>query len=205
MIALCRPAGALLAALLALAPRAAFAHPHIFIRQHVAALFNHDGLAGIRLTWHFDPLYSSMMRSDFVASRSGPLTPADVKALHDKCFMDLKDEHYFTTVHLNGKPLPLGDPTDFTAKADGDSIIYSFVIPLKPPPGDAPPTSMLDVTVFDRSYYVYYELAAEHPVTTVGGGPFGASCSSKAVWRPSIGWGTVHSDLVTCTFHSAGR
>lgn len=53
------------------------AHPHIFIKQHVVALFDQSGFAGFRLMWRFDPLYSSMMRADFVSSKTGPLSAAD--------------------------------------------------------------------------------------------------------------------------------
>jgi ABC-type uncharacterized transport system substrate-binding protein len=197
------PAAGMLAALIAFAPVAAEAHPHVFIKQQVVALFDATGISGFRLTWRFDPMYSSMMRADFVAAKEGALTPADVKSLHDKCFIDLKDEHYFTTITFNGKPLPFGEPAAFSAKSDGDSIIYSFTLPLKPAPDLKRAQNAVAITVFDPSYYVYYELAADHPVATEGGSALGASCVAKAVWRPSIGWGTVHSDLVTCTYHAA--
>jgi ABC-type uncharacterized transport system substrate-binding protein len=192
-----------LAMFLSLAPVAAEAHPHVFIKQHVTALFDKAGIVGFRLKWRFDPMYSSMMRADFVGSKQGALTAADVKSLHDKCFADLKDEHYFTSVTFNGKALPFGEPTNFSAKADGDSIVYSFVFPLKPPSPAPGAANKVEITVFDPSYYVYYELVPDHPVAVEGGSALGASCTSKAVWRPSIGWGTVHSDLVTCTYHAA--
>jgi ABC-type uncharacterized transport system substrate-binding protein len=200
-----RPAVAgIFVAFLAFAPPAE-AHPHVFIKQHVTALFDRSGLIGVRLRWRFDPMYSSMMRADFVSSKQGKLTREDVKSLHDKCFADLKDEHYFTTIAVNGKPLRLDEPTDFSAEADGDSIVYSFVFPLKPASMPRQAENAIEITVFDPSYYVYYELAADHPVAVEGGAALGASCAAKAVWRPSIGWGTVHSDLVTCTYRSAAH
>ncbi len=185
-------------------PVPAHAHPHIFIKHNVAALFDQSGLTGFRLTWRFDPMYSSMMRADFVGSKTGPLTAVDVKALHDKSFVDLKDVHYFTSVIFNGKPLSLGVPTDFSATSVDGSIVYNFVVPLKPDPHDMRPENTVTITVFDPSYYVYYELAADHPVATVGGAKLDAACTAKVVWRDSIGWGRVHSDVVTCTFRSPG-
>lgn len=187
--------------LVSLAPMAQ-AHPHIFIKQHVVALFDQSGFAGFRLTWRFDPLYSSMMRADFVSSKTGPLSAADVKTLHDKSFVDLKNEHYFTTVTFNGKSVPLGVPTDFSAAAVDDSIVYTFVVPLKPDPHDIRVQNTLEITIFDPSYYVYYELAEADPVKTTGGTTLGAACRATVVWRESIGWGRVHSDLVTCSYHA---
>ena len=180
------------------------AHPHIFIKQHVVALFDQSGFAGFRLTWRFDPLYSAMMRADFVSSKSGPLNAADVKTLHDKSFVDLKNEHYFTTVTFNGKPVTFGDPTDFSAEAVDNSIVYTFVLPVKPDRGDLQPSNTVAITVFDPSYYVYYEPAEADSVAVTGGSAAGAACRAAVVWRDSIGWGRVHSDLVTCTYRSPG-
>jgi ABC-type uncharacterized transport system substrate-binding protein len=196
---------AILAGFLGSWPAVAQAHPHVFIKQHVAALFDRSGLTGFRLTWRFDPMYSSMMRADFVGSKDGPLTAADVKKLHDNCFADLKDEHYFTAVTFNGAPLPLGTPTDFSASSVDGDIVYSFVIPLKPDPGTLRPENQVEITVFDPSYYVYYELAADDPVVESGGAALGAQCGSKAVWRDSVGWGRVHSDVVACSYRSPSR
>lgn len=191
-----------MAGLLALWPALAQAHPHVFIKQHVAALFDRSGLTGFRLTWRFDPMYSSMMLHDYVASKAGPLTPQDVKKLHDECFVDLQDVHYFTTVTFNSAPLPLGVPTEFSATSVDGDIVYSFVIPLKPALKELRPENKVEITVFDPSYYVYYELAADDPVAASGGTALGASCGSKAVWRDAAGWGRVHSDLVTCTYRA---
>lgn len=180
------------------------AHPHIFIKQHVVALFDQSGFAGFRLTWRFDPLYSSMMRADFVSAKTGPLSAADVKTLHDKSFVDLKSEHYFTTVTFNGKPVTFGDPTDFSAESVDNSIVYTFVLPVKLDGRDIQPSNTVAITVFDPSYYVYYELTEADPVSVTGGSAAGAACRAAVVWRDSIGWGRVHSDVVTCTYRSAG-
>ncbi|HYL49445.1 MAG TPA: DUF1007 family protein [Stellaceae bacterium] len=193
---------AVVAAAVGGAPMSAQAHPHIFIKQSVVALFDQSALTGFRLTWRFDSMYSSMMRADFVSTKSGPLTPADVKNLHDKSFADLKDVHYFTTVTFNGKPLPLDTPTNFSATADGGNIAYTFDIPVRPDPHDLRPENVVAITVFDPSYYVYYELASDNPVAVTGGTGLKAACGASVVWRDSIGWGRVHSDLVTCTYLS---
>ena len=199
-----RLAWAVVAGAAALAPLIAHAHPHVFIKQHVEALFDQSGFTGIRLTWSFDAMYSSMMRSDFVSSKVGPLTPADVKSLHDQSFIDLKDVHFFTTVTFNGETLPLDEPTNFSATWIGGNAVYNFVIPLKPDPRRVRAQNEIDITVFDPSYYVYYELAADHPVKAVADKDLHAACGAKTVWRDSIGWGNVRSDLVTCTYDSPG-
>jgi ABC-type uncharacterized transport system substrate-binding protein len=178
------------------------AHPHVFIKHRVEVVFDRSGLTGIRLTWHFDSMYSSMMRADFVSSKTGALSPEDVKNLHDKSFVDLKDQHYFTTVTFNGETLPLGEPTEFSANSVDGDIVYGFFISLKPDPAKVRPENTIEISVFDPSYFVYYELFANDPTRAVGGTELSAACTAKGVWRASVGWGSVHSDLVTCTYHS---
>ena len=66
---------ALLIALLGLGTALpAAAHPHIFIEEHVEVLFDQNNVTGVRMTWSFDELYSSMLRSDYTDTKKGPIT-----------------------------------------------------------------------------------------------------------------------------------
>jgi ABC-type uncharacterized transport system substrate-binding protein len=191
------------APLLALAacgcPAAALAHPHIFIEEHVEVLFDQNNVTGVRMTWSFDELYSSMLRSDYTGTKKGPITAKDVQSLHDKAFTNLASVHYFTTMSLDGKPVEFGTPKDFTARFDADDkAIYSFVIPLSLPKAAA--KSLLEIAVFDPEYYVDFELATEDPVKTTGGGGLKADCQPGTVRRGTEGWGEVDADIVSCTY-----
>lgn len=188
-----------LAALLLAQPAAA--HPHIFIEEHVEVLFDQNNVTGVRMTWSFDELYSSMLRSDYTDTKSGPITAKDVQKLHDKAFTNLTSVHYFTTMSLDGKPVTLGTPTDFTARFDADDkAVYSFVIPLTLPKAVAP-KSLLEIAVFDPEYYVDFELASDDPVKSTGGQALKADCQPGTVQRDTQGWGTVDADIVSCTYH----
>jgi ABC-type uncharacterized transport system substrate-binding protein len=190
----------LLSAILIGLGRSAEAHPHIFIEEHVEVLFDHDNVSGVRLTWSFDELYSSTLRSDYTDTKKGPITAKDVKNLHDHAFANLATVHYFTTASLDGQPVALGEPRDFTARFDpDDKAIYSFVIPLSPPKPQG--KGVLEIAVFDPEYYVDFELAAADPVkTTGGGGALKADCQPGTVRRDTQGWGQVDADIVSCTY-----
>ncbi|HLZ65929.1 MAG TPA: DUF1007 family protein [Aliidongia sp.] len=191
-----------LLALAALAiPGVAAAHPHIFIEEHVEVLFDQNNATGVRMTWSFDELYSSMLRSDYTGTKKGPITAADVKSLHDKAFANLASVHYFTTMSLDGQPVTFGTPTDFTAgfTAD-DKAVYSFVIPLSLPKAVA--KSLLEIAVFDPEYYVDFELASDNPVKATGGAALKADCQPGTVQRDTQGWGQVDADIVSCTYQS---
>ncbi len=198
-----RRAVAPLLALIAIgaAPSAA-AHPHIFIEEHVEVLFDQNNVTGVRMTWRFDELYSSMLRSDYTDTKTGPITAKDVKNLHEKAFNNLASVHYFTTMSLDGKPVTLGTPTDFTASFNADDkAIYSFVIPLSLP--KATQKSLLEIAVFDPEYYVDFELAEDDPVKSSGGAALKAECQPGTVQRDTQGWGTVDADIVSCSYQGA--
>lgn len=200
MISPWRRAAPLFLALAAgLTAQPAAAHPHIFIEEHVEVLFDQNNVTGVRMTWSFDELYSSMLRSDYTGTKKGAITAKDVKSLHDKAFANLASVHYFTTMSLDGQPVTLGTPTDFTARFDADDkAIYSFVIPLTLP--KAGPKSLLEIAVFDPEYYVDFELATDDPVKATGGATLKADCQPGTVQRDTQGWGQVDADIVSCTY-----
>ncbi len=180
----------------------AAAHPHIFIEEHVEVLFDQNNVTGVRMTWSFDELYSSMLRSDYTETKKGPITAKDVKTLHEKAFNNLASVHYFTTMSLDGKPVTFGVPKDFTASFNADDkAIYSFVIPVTLPKADA--HSLLEIAVFDPEYYVDFELAQDDPVKSSGGESLKADCEAGTVQRDTQGWGTVDADIVSCRYQAA--
>ena len=180
----------------------AAAHPHIFIEEHVEVLFDQNNVTGVRMTWSFDELYSSMLRSDYTDTKQGPITAKDVKSLHEKAFNNLASVHYFTTMSLDGKPVTFGVPKDFTASFNADDkAIYSFVIPLTLPKAAA--NSLLEIAVFDPEYYVDFELAETDPVKSAGGDSLQADCEAGTVQRDTQGWGTVDADIVSCRYQAA--
>jgi ABC-type uncharacterized transport system substrate-binding protein len=180
----------------------AAAHPHIFIEEHVEVLFDQNNVTGVRMTWSFDELYSSMLRSDYTDTKKGPITAKDVKSLHEKAFNNLASVHYFTTMSLDGKPVTFGVPKDFTASFNADDkAIYSFVIPVTLP--KATERSLLEIAVFDPEYYVDFELASDDPVKSAGGEGLTADCEAGTVQRDTQGWGTVDTDIVSCRYQGA--
>ncbi len=179
--------------------RPAAAHPHIFIEEHVEVLFDQNNVTGVRMTWSFDELYSSMLRSDYTGTKKGPITAKDGQNLHEKAFNNLASVHYFTTMSLDGKPVTFGVPKDFTASFNADDkAIYSFVIPLALPKAVA--NSLLEIAVFDPEYYVDFELAENDPVKSAGGDALKADCEAGTVQRDTQGWGTVDADIVSCSY-----
>jgi ABC-type uncharacterized transport system substrate-binding protein len=194
---------AALGTLFTIVPHPAAAHPHIFVEHHMEVLFDQHGVTGLRMSWSFDEMYSSTLRTDYTDTKKGPITPKDVKSLRDQHFAPVARRHFFTTISINGEPVSVDQFSGFDAAFDDDKALYSFTIPLKPPKPDPSGKNTIEISVFDPEYYIDFELVATDPVKVVGGETIGAACTNASVPHDTIGWGQVDSDLVTCTYNGS--
>ena len=54
------------------------AHPHVFIVQRINIVFDDQGLAGFRIHWRFDDMFSSMIAGDHDRNQNGHLESQEV-------------------------------------------------------------------------------------------------------------------------------
>lgn len=188
---------ALAASLLASAP--ATAHPHVFIDYTVAVLFDGAGVTGVRLTWTFDEMYSSMLFHDYTSRPSrGALSAADIKKLEEGAFKDTADYHYFIDMTLNGKPVTVTEFTDFTARFEQHRMTYSFTVPVH---GGAPAArNTLEVAAFDHEFYIDFELAKKAAVTVENGEKLAAVCAQKTERKNTSTFGPMDAVVVACSY-----
>jgi ABC-type uncharacterized transport system substrate-binding protein len=136
----------------------AAAHPHVFIENKVAFVFDAGKVTALRLNWVFDDIFSDSLLSQFDADGDGAFDELESKALGEGVLPNLKMFNYFTYIWVDGKQLDPIDPTDFVAGADGKRIVsFQMKVPL-PQPVD-PRTAGLAAEVYDRDYYVQVDLA----------------------------------------------
>ena len=62
------------------------AHPHVFIVQRLSIVFDNQGMAGFRVEWHFDDMFSSMIATDYDQNQNSALEPAEVAMVKEKAF-----------------------------------------------------------------------------------------------------------------------
>lgn len=180
----------------------ASAHPHVFIDYAVTAIFDDANVTGVRITWTFDQMYSSMLFHDYTSRPQGPLTAADVASLKKNAFEDTADFHYFTDINLNGKDLEVKTVTDFTARFDNHRMTYAFTVPI---PADTPAArNTLEVDAFDHEFYIDFELVKKAAVTVEHGEKLGAACAPKKENMTTTIFGPVETLVAACTFSKAG-
>jgi ABC-type uncharacterized transport system substrate-binding protein len=166
-------AASALLSIFAVAPAAA--HPHVFIENKVAFVFDAGKVTALRLTWVFDDVFSDSLLMQFDADGDGTFDDLESKAVGEGVLPNLKMFHYFTYVFVDGKQLDPIDPADFVASVDDKRIVtFQMKVPL-PQPVD-PRSAALSAEIYDSEYYVQVDLAQQDPVTLENAD--GAPCSA---------------------------
>lgn len=174
------------------------AHPHIFVEHKMEVLFDKNGVTGVRMTWAFDELYSTTLRTDYTSSKKGPITAKDIQSLRDQHFAPVAGKRFFTGAKINDERVKLSEFKDFTASFMNNKAIYTFTIPLTTP--NPKPTNKLELAVFDPEWFIDFELDNSVPVKTVDGDTVDAHCEATTITRETQGYGAVDNDLITCTY-----
>jgi ABC-type uncharacterized transport system substrate-binding protein len=163
-----------LSVLTAAAP--ASAHPHVFVENKVAFVFDAGKVTALRLSWAFDEVFSDSLLMQFDADGDGTFDALESKATGEGTLPNLKMFHYFTYIWVDGKELDAIDPADFVASVDDKRVVtFRMTVPL-PQPVD-PRTAALATEIYDREYYVQVDLAEQDPVSLEDAGdlPCGAT------------------------------
>ena len=104
-------------------------HPHVFIYNSIKVVFDEKGLAGFKVKWVFDEMFSNMIIHDFDRNRNGHLEPSEIRDIKNGAFSNLKHFDYFTHVKINGKLFKVKFFKDFSAKIKDNALIYRFFVP----------------------------------------------------------------------------
>ena len=172
--------GLLLAATLSLAASAASAHPHVWITATSELLYAADGtITGVRHAWTFDDMFSAYAVQGLESKTKGAYTREELGPLAQTNVESLKEYAYFTFARADGKKERFQEPVDYFLDYKDTVLTLHFTLPLKNPVK----TKQLVHEVFDRSFFIDFQMAKENPVKLVGAP---AGCQMK-LDRPNDG------------------
>ena len=176
--------GVLLAACLTLAAGAASAHPHVWITATSELLYAADGsITGVRHAWTFDDMFSAYAVQGLESKTKGAYTREELGPLAQTNVESLKEYAYFTFARADGKKERFQEPVDYFLDYKDTVLTLHFTLPLKNP---VKPKQLV-LEVFDRSFFIDFQMAKESPVKLVGAP---AGCQMK-LDRPSDGSATA--------------
>jgi ABC-type uncharacterized transport system substrate-binding protein len=172
--------GLLLAACLTLAAGAARAHPHVWITATSELLYAADGtITGVRHAWTFDDMFSTYAVQGLESKTKGAYTSEELVPLAQTNVESLKEYAYFTFARADGKKERFQEPVDYFLDYKDAVLTLHFTLPLKNP---VKPKQLV-LEVFDRSFFIDFQMAKDNPVKLVGAP---AGCQMK-LERPSDG------------------
>ena len=176
--------GLLLAAAMMLASGAACAHPHVWITATSELLYAEDGsITGVRHAWTFDDMFSAYAVQGLEAKKKGAYSREELGPLAQTNVESLKEYAYFTFAKADGKKERFNEPVDYFLDYKDAVLTLHFTLPLK----NAVKPKQLVLEVFDRSFFIDFQMAKENPVKLVGAP---AGCQMK-LDRPSDGTATA--------------
>ena len=127
------------------------AHPHVFLYSTVTIVFDDAGLAGFRVKWRFDEMFSSSILLDFDKNGNKRFEPPEIQAVEAGAFANLKQFNYFMHVRINGKPFEVQYVTDFSAAMEDDKLVYRFFVPCHVTAIET--FKQVSLSIYDQTYY----------------------------------------------------
>ena len=106
-----------------------FAHPHVFIEQKTKIIFDDIGLAGFKIHWKFDEMFSVMIGEDFDTDKNGILDKNEVATIKEKAFGYIAPHNYYIHIKIDDKPFAVKFVKNFNATLSYGKLIYDFFIP----------------------------------------------------------------------------
>jgi ABC-type uncharacterized transport system substrate-binding protein len=174
----------------------AHGHPHVFISDAMTLIFDDRDIAGLRLSWSFDEMYSSMIKTDYVHGRDP--TPAEIKSIEKENFSNLANYGFFLDIKINDQPVKFQEVRDFTAKLQGNRVVFEFTVPLVTV--ERKETNIIEAGVFDPEYYVEFTMREADPVAIEHGEHFSIECNIQRNTPKISMLGRVNTDYAVCTY-----
>jgi ABC-type uncharacterized transport system substrate-binding protein len=155
----------LLAIALAVAPRIANAHPHVWITATSELIYAADGaITGVRHAWTFDDMFSTYALQGMESKVKGVYTHEELAPLAQTNVESLKEFGFFTFAKADGKKQKFDEPVDYFLEFRDGLLTLHFTLPLKTPVK----SKEMALEVFDPTFFVDFKFAEQNPVRLVG-------------------------------------
>jgi ABC-type uncharacterized transport system substrate-binding protein len=157
-----------IAGLLALAPVAAMAHPHIFVEARLEVVAAPDGtIQELRNIWRFDEVFSSSVVMDFDKNTDLKLEPNELAEVGKTVRDSLADYDYYMNMTVDGKNVTVEKPDIIHVDyKEGQLLMFFAVKPSQP----MPLKSKLTFGVYDPTLYTSIDFPSDNELVLIGDG-----------------------------------
>jgi ABC-type uncharacterized transport system substrate-binding protein len=174
-----------------------WAHPHVFFSSSVKIVFDQNGLAGFKMQWQFDEMFTSMIKMDYDKNGNNHLEKDEVKNIENSAFANLRKFNYFTHIKINSKVFKTKYVTDFSAALNDGQLSYTFFVPCHVRAIDTFKTIAL--SIYDQTYYCSVSLAPE-PLSLVNDQGFHVRKKIKTNRDKAYYYGQIYPEEIIIRF-----
>lgn len=155
-----------LATLLAVAPTAASAHPHVFADARLEIVAGKDGsIETLHNVWRFDEMFSSQVMLDFDKNTNLVLDPEELAEVGATVLASLEEFGYYTTLTQDGKPVAVSKPEAIHVDwKDGQLLMFFALKPAAP----MPLKGKLTFGVYDPTMYAAMDFPTDGDLVLMG-------------------------------------
>ena len=114
----------------------------------------------VTMEWEFDKFFSADVNFNFDEDKDGSFDPNETERVFQYAFSNLKKYNYFVFFRVGGQRFSPKEVEDFAVwNKDGETMVYSFTIPLEDIRGNE-----LAIAVYDYSFFCHVTYDEEAPV-----------------------------------------
>lgn len=143
-------------------PAVSWTHPHLFITTYYTLVFDDNGLAGIRVYWSLDEMYSSITGDDFDKDKNGTFSVKESGALVELASENLPPFNFFTNIEIDGQSFPVKSVSDFKITYESGQLDYEFFVPCPVPTGNRSRT--VKISPYDPEFSAAMLFADDQPI-----------------------------------------
>jgi ABC-type uncharacterized transport system substrate-binding protein len=155
-----------LAALLAMTPAAAFAHPHVFADARLEVVAGSDGnIEELHNVWRFDEVFSSQVLLDFDKNTNLVLDPPELEEVGRTVLASLEEFGYYTTLTQDGKSVGVAKPDVINVDYKDGQLLMFFAVK---PATAMPLKGKLTFGVYDPTLYASIDFPGDEDLVLMG-------------------------------------
>jgi ABC-type uncharacterized transport system substrate-binding protein len=183
--------------LVLLMPCSVSAHPHVYVEARIDVVFDDNGLAGFKVAWVFDEMFSNMIAYDFDTNGNHCFEPEEVEGVRNGAFSNLREFGYFTRIRIGGDPFVVEFVKDFSATLRDGVMTYIFFVPCHV--RAAATVKEIRFSMYDDTYYTDIALARD-PVKVNAAKQFEVGWDIEDSPADAFYYGQIYPEDIIITF-----
>ncbi|WP_295681566.1 DUF1007 family protein [uncultured Fibrobacter sp.] len=130
----------------------AVAHPHVFVDATIVAVFDGNGLVGIKNHWVYDEMYSAATFASADSDGNGQLSAKETEQLKNGILGPIASSNYYNYVLVGTEFLPAKGVKNFKAEMKNGKLALDFTVSFSIPVKQD--YTMATVAVNDPTNYI---------------------------------------------------